>query len=118
MPCLRARTVFPRHRANAPSDRAARAGRRIGRSGKGVVSLVLFQAQLAADSADQSSQLIITISKGRRYTPDRSRPCGIALPPRNDVDMELRHHIAEGGDIELVAWRDVLQCMRDRGDLS
>ena len=50
--------------------------------------------------------------------PHRLRPGRVAARARDDVDVELRHHIAERRDVELVAVGDRLERARRRGDLG
>src|SRR5258708_1118696 len=117
MPCLPARTAFPRRHACVRSGRAAPAGRQIGRwETVFLVSLDLIQAELAADSAHQGVQVISTIRNGRGYTPHRTGPCRIALASCNDVDMELRDHVAKRRDVELADRDGILRKLAVQGE--
>src|SRR3984885_14813125 len=51
------------------------------------------------------------------YPPDRPWPCGIARPPRDDVHVQLRNHIAERCDVQLLAFGDFFQCPCNTGNL-
>ena len=53
----------------------------------------------------------------RALTPDRIGPGGIGGEAGDDVDMELGHLIAEGGDIHLVRLEGLLHQRRGPGDL-
>src|SRR4051812_28174176 len=75
------------------------------------------QPDLAAKRADESLHLGGVVRQGLHHAPDRSRPGGITGAARDDVDVKLRHEIAECRDVELVALGDLLQRARDAGDL-
>ena len=47
--------------------------------------------------------------------PDRTRPGGVARAASDDMDVQLRHQVAESSDIELVAFGDLLQRAGDAG---
>src|SRR3569623_1618757 len=46
---------------------------------------------------------------GRHQPPNRPWPCGVADAARDDVDMQLRHDIAECCEVQLVGHGDLLQ---------
>ena len=46
--------------------------------------------------------------RGAAWAPSPVWPERIVLPPRDDVDVKLRHDVADSADIELVAAGDVL----------
>src|SRR5574340_1075119 len=54
----------------------------------------------------------------RHGAPDRLRPGRVVLAPRDDMDMELRHYVAECGDVELVAGGDALERRAGPRDLG
>src|SRR5260370_42523296 len=60
------------------------------------------------DRLDQPVALGFPVWARRQRPPDRTRPGRVVAAPRNDVDMELRHHIADGRDVDLVAAGQVL----------
>ena len=49
------------------------------------------------------------IGARRRRAPRRLRPGNVAAKARDNVNMELRHHVAERRDVDLVACGDRLQ---------
>ena len=54
----------------------------------------------------------------RHHPPDRARPRGIAAAPRDDVDVKLRHDVAQGGDIQFVGLGDIFQRARETRVIS
>src|SRR3954453_14044187 len=73
---------------------------------------------LAAKRADEGLHFFGVMRQWRHHAPHRPRPCGVAGAPLDDVNVQLRHQIAEGGDIQLVASRDVLQLAGCAGDFG
>src|SRR4051794_26031377 len=67
----------------------------------------------APDCIDECLELCRIVFARGHSAPDRAGPCGVAFPPRDDVDMELRHLVAECRHVELVATGDVLERFRD-----
>ena len=65
------------------------------------------QPDLAAERADEILDFLGVMRQWRHHAPDRPRPGGIAGAARDDVDMKLRHQIAQCRDIELVAFGDL-----------
>lgn len=55
---------------------------------------------------------------GRHRAPHRLRPRRIIVLPRDDMNVELRHHIADRRNVELVASRHGLECARRKSDLG
>ena len=80
-------------------------------------SLSFLRPQFAAQGGEQALARGRIVVARRCCTPHRVRPGPIAAAPRDDMDVELRHHIAERGDVELVAWRHRLQGAGHNRDL-
>src|SRR5262245_9996195 len=57
------------------------------------------------------------IGRGRNGAPDRLRPGGIVPAPCDHVHVELRHDVAERGNVELVAGHSVPQRRAGLDDL-
>src|SRR5258707_14729500 len=81
-----------------------------------MLSCVLTKPDLAAKRADEILNFLGVMSEWRQRPPDRARPGGIAGAPRDDMHVELRHHIAERCDVQLVAFGDLLQGACDTGN--
>src|SRR5882757_6381799 len=75
------------------------------------------QPDLAAKCADEILHFLGIMRQRRHHAPDRARPGDIAAAAGDDMNVKLRHQIAECGDIELVALGDVFQRARDPGNL-
>ena len=75
---------------------------------------LVASAARAAKPVSLSSCALRRRSRGRHRVPHRLRPGRIAARARDDVDMKLRHHIAERRDIDLVAAGDRLERARWR----
>ena len=54
----------------------------------------------------------------RHHGPDRARPGDVAGAARDNVDVKLRHQIAKGCDIQLVALGDLFHGARDPGNFG
>src|ERR1043165_8484725 len=61
------------------------------------------EPDLLAQRLAEPVQFLALVGARRRHAPDRLRPGRIAAEPGDDVDVELRHDIAERRDVELVA---------------
>src|SRR5262245_11353291 len=71
-----------------------------------------------AQSIEQISPLFFFIRKWRLCAPNRPGPGGISPSACNYVYMQLRHLVAESGNVELVALGRSFERSRDRGDLA
>src|SRR5262245_5133311 len=67
---------------------------------------------------DQNCLLALLIWDWRLCTPYRLGPRDIRVPARDNVHVQLRHLVAQRGDVELVASRDGLERIRGRRDLA
>src|ERR1700730_19093876 len=70
-----------------------------------------------AKRADESLYFLGIMGERRHYPPDRTRPGGVAGAARDDMDVQLRHQIAERCDVQLVAFGDLFQGAGDAVDL-
>src|SRR5580700_8127136 len=84
-----------------------KAGRPRGKESNAVMSST--KPDFAAKRADEILHLLGVVCERRHHPPDRTRPGGIAGAAGDDVDVQLRHQIAESCDIELVASCDFFQ---------
>src|SRR5579872_3696347 len=72
----------------------------------------------AAKRADESLNLLRVMCKRRHDAPHWPRPGGIARAPRDDMDVQLRHHVSERCNIQLGAFGDVFQRARNSRNLG
>ena len=72
----------------------------------------------AAQLADEGLDLLRIVVDRRRLAPHGLRPGDVARASGDDVHMQLRHDIAERGDVELVAGGDRLERAGDAGDFG
>lgn len=66
-------------------------------------------------------RLLLLISIGSfsgLYSPYRLRPGAVFLVPGEDMDMELRHHIAKCGGVDFLWFIENLQRLLRHGDLA
>ena len=63
----------------------------------------------AAKRADEILDFFGVMRQRRHHAPDRPRPGGIAGAARDNMNMQLRHQIAQRCDIQLVAFGDFFQ---------
>src|SRR5580658_4760597 len=78
--------------------------------------MILTKPDLAAKRADEILDLLRVMGERRHRPPDRTRPGGVAAATRDDMDVKLRHQIAQGCDVQLVAFGDLFQRARDPGN--
>src|ERR1700742_2935131 len=71
----------------------------------------------APQVGDQRLAHSLVISLRRPCAPDRLRPRGVTPAACNHVHVQLRDHVAECGDVELVAGGEVFQRVGCGGDL-
>src|SRR6202051_3704829 len=76
------------------------------------------EADLSADGLDQLLAPGGLVGARRLCGPDRPRPKRVVAPSGDDVDVELRHHIADGRDVDLVATGQVLEELRQERQLT
>src|SRR5258705_5864732 len=93
-----------------------KAGRPSGNESNAVMSST--KPNLAAKRADEILDFLGIMRQRRHYPPDRPRPGDVARASRDDVHVQLRHQIAEGCDIELVAFGDLFQLAGGAADLG
>ena len=67
------------------------------------------QPDLAAKRADEILNFLGVMRQWRHHAPDRARPGRVAGAARDDMDVQLRHQIAEGCDVQFVALGNFLQ---------
>src|SRR5215467_6820705 len=82
------------------------------------MSPMLRKPDLAAQCRDEAFAFSEIIWARRRRAPYRLRPSWIVTLPRDDMDVKLRHHIADRRDIELIACRHSLEGTRHGVDLG
>src|SRR5689334_7130788 len=69
------------------------------------------------NAGDETGKLVRFVGLRWYRAPDRPGPSGVGTAARDDVDVKLRHDVADRRDIELVARGDVLEHPREHGDL-
>src|SRR5215471_16756634 len=82
------------------------------------MSPMLRKPDLAAQCRDEAFAFGEIIWARRPRAPYRLRPSWIVAPPRDDMDVNLQHHIADRRDIELIVCRHSLEATPHRVDLG
>src|SRR5215472_11279669 len=82
------------------------------------MSPTLRKPDLAAQCREEAFAFGEIIWARRHRAPYGLRPSRIVTPPRDDMDVKLRHHVAYRRDIELIACRHSLEGTRHRVDLG
>ena len=77
-----------------------------------------FDLESAPERADQAVANDRFVRGWRGRAPHRLRPGGVAMAACDDMHMQLRHHVAERGDIELLAFGDGFERARRGGDFA
>src|ERR1700736_5297124 len=93
-----------------------KAGRPRGKESNAVMSST--KPDFAAKRADEILHLLGVVRERRHHSPDRTRPGGVAGAAGDDMDVQLRHQIAERCDIQFVAPGDLFQRAGDAADLG
>ena len=65
--------------------------------------------QRVPERADQAVVRQCVIGGRRRHAPDRFGPGGVTPPSSDHMHVQLRNHIAERGDVELLAFGEGLE---------
>src|ERR1035437_1275093 len=91
-----------------------KAGRPSGNESNAVMSstkpnLSSTKPDFTAKCADEILDLLGVMCERRHHPPDRTRPGDIARAARDHMHVQLRHQIAEGCDIQLLAFGDFFQ---------
>src|SRR5260221_7766685 len=86
--------------------------------GSSETSRMLRKPNLTAQCRDEAFAFGEIVGPRRHRTPHRLRPCRIVELPRYDMNVELRHHIADRRNVEFVAGRYSLEGTRHHIDLG